>query len=146
MKKILYLVMLTVLLLSTLFIVVACNGDGGNGGTTTTPTPTPTQPTQTTSQPPPVLEDNMVEIGIEGFNPLIITIKAGEKVTWVNRHDDRHWVTAEGKPAKPDTGVLAVGMNQAVTFQEPGEYPYFCLYHRDAEKFPLEQGMIVIVE
>lgn len=122
MKKVIYLVMLMVLLVSSMFILAAC-GNGGNG-TTSTPTSSPTvSPTST------ALPEGMVEIVASGFNPQTITIKAGESVTWYNKSDRRYWVKAES--GDWETGYIPIGARFSVTFDEPGEYPYYDLVHKE---------------
>ena len=110
MKKILYLGVLTVFLITSL-AAVSCGG----GGTTTTNPPTTTSPGTTT---PTSTVPNEVQITDDGFMPQVITIAVGEKVTWWNRSNQRYYVTSASK--KPDTGVIAIGARAGFTFSEAG--------------------------
>lgn len=106
--------MLTVFILSGMTFAVACGGD------TDEPTPQHTPTTTPSPEPQPPADPNTVMIYSAGFNPTVITIKAGEKVTWHNQDTRRWWVSYQSK--KPDTGVIPVGARMTYTFKEPGEY------------------------
>ena len=130
MKKVLCLTMLMVFLLSSMIFAVACGGD--NDGSAPQPTPAPTP----SPEPQPPTEPNTVMISSAGFNPAVITIKVGEKVTWHNQDTRRWWVSSQNKT--PDTGVIPVGARMSYTFKEAGEYDYYDLYHRD------ETGKVIV--
>jgi plastocyanin len=123
---------------------------------TSTPEPTPeptaeppTEPTQTpestqtpepTPTPTPVAQT--VEVGAgDGFEfaPGSFSIAAGEAVEWV-WVGSNHNVTAEsvpsgsdwtGTPGAPDR-LFDSGHSYRDTFDEPGEYAYYCAPHRSA--------------
>ena len=67
--------------------------------------------------------------GTYEFRPTEVTITPGTTVTWLNMSGS-HTTTSE-------TGVwdsverLSEGQSFSFTFQEPGEYPYYCAPHRD---------------
>jgi plastocyanin len=135
MKKIFYLAVLTVFILSSIIIITAC------GGGTTEPTPAPapapaTGPAPTPGQaptevtPPPVDKEADVIIEItDGFYPKEATIPVGGRVVWYNKSDRRWWVSSPTKT--PDTGVIPVTQRMGFTFNEAGEYEYYDLYHKD---------------
>ncbi len=76
------------------------------------------------------------------FDPPEITISAGESVTWTNRDIVPHTATS-GNPGDADLGslfkssLLTLGQTFTHTFNEPGEFIYFCEVHpvmmRDAK-------------
>jgi len=68
------------------------------------------------------------------FLPKVLTIKAGDSVTWTNLDDVAH--TATG--ADFDTGKLGKGESKTITFDTPGTHPYICSPH------PRMQGEIVV--
>ncbi|MEX1178000.1 MAG: plastocyanin/azurin family copper-binding protein [Nitriliruptor sp.] len=61
------------------------------------------------------------------FEPVELSVAAGDTVTWV--HDGRisHTVTADDDSF--ESGTLAAGDTFEVTFDEPGSYPYACDFH-----------------
>jgi plastocyanin len=68
-------------------------------------------------------------VGIKEFKyePPVITVRVGAKVTWVNHDEETHTVTSA-------TGTfsslgLSHGERFAQTFTRPGTYPYFCALH-----------------
>jgi plastocyanin len=80
---------------------------------------------------------NEVTIDNFAFNPKVITIKAGSKLTWRNRDDVPHKIQSTdnrfaGSPLMDTKAVYSVG------FPESGEYPYFCSLH------PVMTGKIVV--
>ena len=70
------------------------------------------------------------ELRIENFDflPARVTVKAGTTVRWTNADDAPHTATADD--GSFDTGDLRRGDVGEVTLREPGEYAYFCEFHR----------------
>ena len=67
------------------------------------------------------------------FTPSPMTVKPGTTVTWVNRDDIQHTVTAgvpDQRSGKFDLRLAGDGTSAGTTFSEPGVYPYFCSRHR----------------
>jgi plastocyanin len=80
---------------------------------------------------------NEVTIDNFAFNPKIVPIAAGSKLTWRNRDDVPHKIQSAdnrfvGSPLLDTKSVYSVG------FPESGEYPYFCSLH------PVMQGKVVV--
>ena len=80
---------------------------------------------------------NEVTIDNFAFNPKIVSIAAGSKLTWRNRDDVPHKIQSAdnrfvGSPLLDTKSVYSVG------FPEGGEYPYFCSLH------PVMQGKVVV--
>jgi len=72
-------------------------------------------------------EEATVEILQFKFAPAKIEIAAGTTVTFTNRDLVPHTATGgEGF----DTGTLKKGESKAITFSEPGDFPYLCTFHR----------------
>ena len=71
---------------------------------------------------PTVKIDNFV------FGPQALTVAVGATVTWVNRDDIPHTVTADDKHTFKSK-VLDTDERFAFTFTRPGEYGYFCSLH-----------------
>ena len=80
---------------------------------------------------------NEVTIDNFAFNPKIVTVKAGSKLTWRNRDDVPHKIQSTDNrfAASPLLDTKAV---YSVSFPEGGEFPYFCSVH------PVMQGKVVV--
>ena len=78
------------------------------------------------------------EVVIENFSfvPATLTVKAGTKVTWVNRDDVPH--TATDTEKRFNSKALDTDDQFAFTFSEPGTYNYFCALH------PKMTGQIIV--
>ncbi len=87
---------------------------------------------------PMVVEQGVNEVFMRNntFEPMIITIKAGESVTWNNRDIVPH-TTTSGNPEDADFGsifkspLLSQGETFTYTFDEVGEFIYYCEVHPD---------------
>ena len=79
------------------------------------------------------------EIGIDNFEftPKVLTVKAGTKVTWINKDDVPHLVvnTQNRFHASP---VLDTDQRYSVTLIKSGSYDYFCSLH------PKMEGKVVV--
>ncbi len=82
---------------------------------------------------------------VDPFDPPVIKVAAGTTVTWTNNDAVFHTVTAgtsNGTVGKPDgtfdSGNVDPGETWSYTFDEPGEYPYFCTPH------PWMQGKVIV--
>jgi plastocyanin len=81
-----------------------------------------------------------VTVEIKGFTfqPGDITIKKGTKVTFTNMDDIDHTATADD--GSFDTGILLLGESSTITFNEVGEFSYFCTVH------PSMKAKITVIE
>ncbi len=79
---------------------------------------------------------DMVQIDNFTFTPQTLTVRAGTKVTWVNKDDVPHTVTSTDKKFK--SPVLDTDEQFSHTFSVPGTYNYFCSVH------PHMTGQIVV--
>jgi plastocyanin len=71
--------------------------------------------------------------GMLGFEPKEITISPGDTVKWVNNKLAPHNVVVEGSTKLSHKGlVFSPGDNFESTFNETGEYTYYCEPHRGA--------------
>ena len=80
---------------------------------------------------------NRIEIKDFAFNPQTITVKSGEKVTWINRDEEPHTIVSVGKQFKKST-ALDTDQEFTITAGAPGTYEYFCSVH------PKMTGTIVV--
>ena len=77
--------------------------------------------------------ENQITIQEFTFIPMAIQVSKGTTVTWINRDTAVHTVTS-GIESSDKAGVLfdsqlQSGEKFSYTFNEPGEYPYFCRFH-----------------
>ena len=82
-------------------------------------------------------KQNKIEIKDFAFNPQILTVKAGENVTWINRDEEPHTIVSVEKQFKKST-ALDTDQEFTITAGAPGTYTYFCSVH------PKMTGTIVV--
>jgi plastocyanin len=62
------------------------------------------------------------------FTPQTLTVKAGTKVTWINKDDIPHGIASSNNAFKK-SGALDTDDSYSFTFTAPGTYKYFCYLH-----------------
>jgi nitrite reductase (NO-forming) len=79
------------------------------------------------------------------YDPLELTIQAGTTVRWTNLDSVAHTVTSgesDGTSAAPDglfdSEFMSEGDTFTYTFEEPGEYDYYCIPH------PWMRGKVIV--
>jgi plastocyanin len=82
-------------------------------------------------------KQNRIEIKDFAFNPQTITVKSGDKVTWINRDEEPHTIVSVEKQFKKST-ALDTDQEFTITAGAPGTYEYFCSVH------PKMTGTIVV--
>jgi len=69
----------------------------------------------------------------ECYIPSLVTINAGDTVEWINSDTAAHTVTggspADGPSGVFDSSLVLGGATYAFTFEEAGNYDYFCMVH-----------------
>jgi plastocyanin len=80
---------------------------------------------------------NRIEIKDFAFNPQTITVKSGEKITWINRDEEPHTIVSVEKQFKKSS-ALDTDQKFTVTAGAPGTYTYYCSVH------PKMTGTIVV--
>src|SRR5437867_8936535 len=70
-------------------------------------------------------KQNRIEIKDFAFNPQSITVKSGEKVTWINRDEEPHTIVSVEKQFKKSS-ALDTDQHFTITAGAPGTYTYFC--------------------
>ena len=68
-----------------------------------------------------------VDIADFAYKPGNLTIAAGATVAWVNRDSAPH--TATDRDETWDTGRLGKDEAKSISFDSPGQYRYYCVYH-----------------
>lgn len=92
-------------------------------------------------EPTPVPADTVKIVGNAGsnsFNPNPVQVNVGDTLTWVNDDSGSHTVTA--RDGAFGSSVLGKGQSFSHTFDEAGEYQYFC------EPHPNMTGTVVVAE
>ena len=80
---------------------------------------------------------NQIVIKDFHFTPETLTVKSGEKVTWINRDEEPHTVVSVEKQFKKSP-PLDTDEEFTVTAGAPGTYTYFCSVH------PKMTGTIIV--
>jgi plastocyanin len=77
-------------------------------------------------------------VTIEGmrFEPATLTVKPGDRVTWVNKDLVPHTVTAISQAF--DSQSIAADASWTYTAGKPGSYSYVCRFH------PGMQGILIV--
>src|SRR6266446_1086198 len=78
-----------------------------------------------------------IEIKDFAFNPQTITVKSGERITWINHDEEPHTVVSVEKQFKKSP-ALDTDQEFTVVAGSPGTYSYFCSVH------PKMTGTIVV--
>ena len=63
------------------------------------------------------------------YQPATVHVRAGGRVTFVNRDTAGHTATFTAGPSKLDTDRLEKGERAALTFPKAGRYAYVCAFH-----------------
>ena len=84
------------------------------------------------------LESAEVTIVDDAYATTRVTLAPGGTVTWVNRGADEHTVSANDLSF--DSGSMPAGARWSMTFEQAGEFPYFCQIH------PEMRATVVVVE
>jgi plastocyanin len=94
--------------------------------------------TDTADQTPFVTDERSVTITITDFtfSPADLTVEAGTEVTWINEDSAVHDATDRGEDWA--TELLSKGDSQAIVFETPGTFDYFCTIH------PWMEGTITV--
>jgi plastocyanin len=97
---------------------------------------TTTSQTQAAATASPEPSRDVVAIAGFEFRPQRLTVRAGSRVTWVDKDASNHTVTFDGGPG--DLGNVNPGERLRARFDESGTYAYVCQYH------PNMRGTIVV--
>src|SRR5258705_9122105 len=75
-------------------------------------------------------KQNRIEIKDFAFNPQTLTVKSGEKVTWINRDEEPHTIVSVEKQFKKST-ALDTDQEFTITAGDPGTCNhFFSLLHK----------------
>ncbi|HLD33682.1 MAG TPA: cupredoxin family copper-binding protein [Candidatus Nanoarchaeia archaeon] len=123
-----------ILLLGLLVFIAACEPQPETpaiaGEPVTNEVPAPGSNAPETIVEPTTSSGQEQIVRIKGFKfvPAEITVKAGDTVTWINDDTAPHTATADSDEF--DTDRLEEGEQASVTFDNTGDFAYFCNIHR----------------
>jgi plastocyanin len=80
---------------------------------------------------------NQIVIKDFHFDPQVLTVRSGEKITWVNRDEEPHTVVSVEKQFTKSS-ALDTDQEFTITAGAPGTYTYYCSVH------PRMTGTIVV--
>lgn len=104
-----------------LISLAACGADAASSSTLT-------GPADASAQAAP--ESVVVTIARSRFGDPELRIAAGTSVLWENTDESAHTVPSTADSLQVfGSGELGRGDTFAVTFDEPGTFPYFCMIH-----------------
>ena len=63
------------------------------------------------------------------FDPKTLTVKKGTTIVFVNHDTSKHTVTSD--TGAFDSGDINSGESYSLKLDQPGTYPYFCIFHGD---------------
>jgi plastocyanin len=75
-------------------------------------------------------EAGAVTINNFEFQPALMTVTPGTKVTWVNKDEEPHTVLSADGGTTFKSPALDTDDKFSFTFDKPGTYKYFCSLHR----------------
>jgi plastocyanin len=81
------------------------------------------------SEKPAAAKTATVAIKSFKYMPATVRVRAGGRVTFVNRDGAGHTATFTTGPSKLDTDRLERGDKAALTFPKAGSYTYVCAFH-----------------
>ena len=80
---------------------------------------------------------NEISIRNFSFQPAVLVVKVGTKVTWANHDSTPHTVTSVDKRFA-SSGGLDTDDQYSFKFDKPGRYEYFCSLH------PMMVGKVIV--
>lgn len=118
---------LTATLVAAALTLSACGGSSSDGGSADDG-PTTTEASESSGGGG--AGGTEVEIADFAYGPADLEVKPGDTVTFTNSDDAAHTATSESDdPAEFDTGDIEGGDSAEVTFDEAGDYAYYCSIH-----------------
>ena len=108
---------------TALIALTACGGDPADSGAVVTPA-------ETSESVGVAAASAVVTISNSRFDNVELRVEPGTTVTFVNTDPFAHTITSvDESPVEFDSGDLGQDQVFEFTFDEPGEYAYFCRIH-----------------
>lgn len=80
---------------------------------------------------PVAAASHSVQMANFAFAPQVLTVTAGDSITWTNQDEAPHTVTTTSAPRAISSPMLSKGQSFTFTFTVPGTYSYYCAVHPD---------------
>ena len=109
-------------------VLVGCSGQPGE----------PSSPPATKAADASRAPEPRVTIDGFAFDPPVLVVTPGTKVTWLNRDDVPHTATSSASPPVFNSKAIDTDEEFSYVFTRPGNYPYFCAVH------PKMTGTVVV--
>ena len=84
----------------------------------------------------PAVRAAKVDIKSFKFNPGVVAVKKGGRITWTNSDSTAHTATADKRSF--DTQSIDPGKSRTVSFTRAGSFAYHCDFH------PFMKAMVVV--
>ena len=132
MKKTIIFIIVLLIIGIGIYLFVSKNNSGQvmeNPITTPAPESTQkeTQPLVSDTNTPSQSLSSVVDINNFVFNPSVLNVKVGTKVTWTNNDSVVHTIT--GDNGGPTSSDINPGSKYSYTFNTAGTFPYHCSIH-----------------
>jgi plastocyanin len=114
--------------------VAGCGGSSGGGGSSAQSSTSAATPSPSAAGPP--VQAAKVDIKSFKFNPAVIAVKKGGRITWTNSDSTAHTATADARSF--DTQSINAGKSKSVSFTMAGTFAYHCDFH------PFMKAMVVV--
>jgi len=117
-----------------LLVLAGCGSSGGGGGNSAQSSSSATNPSPATAGP--AAQSAKVDVKSSKFNPAVIAVKKGGRITWTNSDSTAHTATADKRSF--DTQSIDPGKSKSVSFTTAGTFAYHCDFH------PFMKAMVVV--
>ncbi len=108
----------------------ACGGSSADTATTSAPDPTLEASAEASSDRAGTADGDVVTISNSRFDNVELRVAPGTTVTFVNTDPFAHTITSrDDSTIAFDSGEIGQDETFEFTFDEPGEYAYFCRIH-----------------
>ena len=133
----------TVLVVAVGAFLLLSNQANNTGTVEVSATPIPTSSPITTATPSETMEEKNVTVNANGFAPQTLKIKAGTKVTWINKSGTTANVSSDNHPTHLlypflNLGSFADESSVSVAFDKSGTYTY----HNHLN--PSQKGTVIV--
>jgi plastocyanin len=108
-----------------LLVLAGCGSSGGGGGNSAQSGSSATTPSPAAAGP--AAQSAKVDVKSFKFNPAVIAVKKGGRITWTNSDSTAHTATADKRSF--DTQSIDPGKSKSVSFTTAGTFAYHCDFH-----------------
>jgi plastocyanin len=117
-------------------IASGCGGSSGGGGGTSAPQSSTSAAAPSAAGAGPAVKSATIDIKSFKFQPAVIAVKKGGRITWTNSDSTAHTATADDRSF--DSQTIDPGKSRSVAFTTAGAFAYHCDFH------PFMKAMVVV--